>query len=406
VSAGTGVTQASHSNSGGIVEQSFQYFVGIDWGTQTHRVAVLDGTGRPVEQYNADHSGEGLVTLVNKLKQRTACEPALVALGIEVAWGALVETLVEAGFAVFSINPKQVDRFRDRFTVAGAKDDACDALVLANSLYTDRQSYRKVEIDSPELIRLRELSRFQDELKVELRRVTNRLWQQLHRYYPQMLAISPAADDRLVWDLLEAAPTPAAGAKITSLRILRILKANRIRKVSVDEVHAALRTAPLVLAPGAAEAACEHVQLLLPQVRLLEEQLRKVGNRIKCLLTVMTEANAGTEQPPCDARLVLSLPGIGPAVAAALLTEASSRSGSGITRHCAVMPARLRLPGKVAREKPSACVRLAVRACETQCSTGPQAAFAAIAEAEGSTTHCGLQATFTHERCAAWPTDC
>ena len=55
----------------------------------------------------------------------------------------------------------------------------------------------------------------------------------------------------------------------------------------VDEVHAALRTARLVLAPGAAEAACEHVQLLPHQVRLLEEQLREVGNRIKRMLTVM-----------------------------------------------------------------------------------------------------------------------
>jgi transposase len=300
------------------VEQSFQYFVGIDWGTQTHRVAVLDGGGRPIEQYNADHSGEGLVTLVNKLMQRTACEPALVAIGIEVAWGALVETLVESGFTVFSINPKQVDRFRDRFTVAGAKDDARDALVLASSLYTDRQSYRRVEIDCPEMIRLRELSRFQDELKIELRRATNRLWQQLHRYYPQMLAISPAADDRLMWDLLEAAPTPAEGRKLSSLRIQRILKAHRIRKLSVDGVHAALRTAPLVLAPGAAEAASEHVQFLLPQ-----EQLREVSNRIKNLLTVIVETNAGTNQPPCDAGLVLSIPGIGPAVAAALLTEAS-----------------------------------------------------------------------------------
>ncbi len=305
------------------MEQTFQYFVGIDWGTQTHRVAVLDGTGRPVEQYNADHSGEGLVTLVNKLKQRTACEPPLVAIGIEVAWGSLVETLVEAGFIVFSINPKQVDRFRDRFTVAGAKDDARDALVLASSLYTDRQSYRRVEIDSPELIRMRELSRLQDELKIELRRATNRLWQQLHRYYPQMLAISPAADDRLMWDLLEAAPTPAEGRKMSSLRVQRILKAHRIRKLSVDEVHAALRTAPLVLAPGAAEAASEHVQLLLPQVKLLEQQLREVSNRIKNLLAVMIEANAGTDQPLCDAGLILSIPGIGPAVAAALLTEAS-----------------------------------------------------------------------------------
>ena len=142
-----------------------EYFVGIDWGTQAHRIAVMDRHGRVIEQFNAEHSGEGLVALVNKLKQRTVCDPALVAIGIEVAWVALVETLVESGFTVFSINPKQVDRFRDRFTVAGAKDDARDALVLASSLLTDRHSYKRVEIDSPDLLRLRELSRFQDELK-------------------------------------------------------------------------------------------------------------------------------------------------------------------------------------------------------------------------------------------------
>ena len=159
-----------------------EYFVGIDWGTQTHRIAVMNRQGRVIEQFDAEHSGEGLVVLVNRLKQRTACDPTLVAIGIEVAWGALVETLVESGFTVFSIIPKQVDRVRDRFTVAGAKDDARDALVLASSLLTDRRSYKRVDLDRPELIRLRELSRFQEELKAELRRATNRSWQQLHRY--------------------------------------------------------------------------------------------------------------------------------------------------------------------------------------------------------------------------------
>lgn len=151
-----------------------EYFVEIDWGTQTHRVAIMDTRGRVIEQFNAEHSGEGLVILVNRLKQRTVYDPALVAIGIEVAWGALVETLVESGYPVFSINPKQVDRFRDRFTVAGAKDDARDALVLASALLTDKRSFNRVQIDAPELIRLRELSRFQDELKAELRRATNR----------------------------------------------------------------------------------------------------------------------------------------------------------------------------------------------------------------------------------------
>ncbi len=265
-----------------------------------------------------------------------------------------------------------------------------DALVLATSLLlTDRQSYKRVEIDSPEVIRLRELSRFQDELKAELRLATNRLWQQLHRYYPQMLAISRAADDRLMWDLLAAAPTPAEGKKISSLRVQRILKANRIRKLSADEVLSALKTAPLVLAPGAAEAACEHVQLLLPQVKLLEEQLREVGNRIKRLLSAMTETNAGTDQSPCDAGLILSIPGVGPAVAATLLTEASrpirERNYEALSCYAGAAPVT-----KQSGKRKTVGMR---QACSPRLRnavfTGQQAASAVIAEAESSTMVCG-----------------
>ena len=104
-----------------------------------------------------------------------------------------------------------------------------------------------------------------------------------------MLTISPAADDRFMWDLLAAVPTPAEGAKISGLRVQRILKANRIRKLKADEVLSTLKTTPLVLAPGAGQAACEHVLLLLPQVKLLDEQLREVGNRIKRLLNSLME---------------------------------------------------------------------------------------------------------------------
>jgi hypothetical protein len=57
-----------------------------------------------------------------------------IAVAIEVPRGAVVESLVERGFAVYSINPKQLDRFRDRHTVAGAKDDRRDAFVLADSV--------------------------------------------------------------------------------------------------------------------------------------------------------------------------------------------------------------------------------------------------------------------------------
>jgi transposase len=305
------------------LDQQYRYFVGIDWGTQTHCVVLLNLDGRVIEQYDAVHSGEGLRMLVERLRGRTNGPSAEIAIAVEVSWGALVETLVENGFSVFSINPKQVDRFRDRFTVAGAKDDSRDALVLASSLRTDQRSYKRVELDAPEIIRLRELSRFEEELKTELRRTTNRLWQQLHRYYPQTLALSPAADDRFIWDLLSQAPMPEKGAKLSRSRLQRIFKAHRISKFTIEDAIAILRAPSLALAAGAAEAASEHVLLLLPQIALLDQQLRDVGRRIKQILQTCTEEATGDGKTPTDASLILSIPGIGPGIAATLLTEAS-----------------------------------------------------------------------------------
>ncbi len=269
MSASTGTTRTSQTKIKELIlNQIFQYFVGIDWGTQTHCVVLLDSQGQTIEQYIAEHSGEGLSALVERLKRTTNCDPNEVAIGIEVGWGALVETLVENGFTLFSINPKQVDRFRDRFTVAGAKDDSRDALVIASSLRTDQKSYKQVQVDSPGILRLRELARFEEELKTELRRTTNRLWQQLHRYYPQILRLSPAADDRFIWDLLSKVPTPQKGANITRARLALVLAAHRITRFTVEEVLIILRATPLCLADGAAEAACEHVLLLIATNRL------------------------------------------------------------------------------------------------------------------------------------------
>ena len=83
------------------MDQEYRFFVGIDWGTQTHRIVLLDGEGRAIEQYDAAHTGDGLQGLVNRLVRSTACEPEMVAIAIETSWGALVETLLDRGFAVF-----------------------------------------------------------------------------------------------------------------------------------------------------------------------------------------------------------------------------------------------------------------------------------------------------------------
>src|SRR5262245_20666859 len=112
------------------MSEEFEWYVGVDGGSQQHRACLLDAAGKSVGEKWIPHSGSGLAELVQWLRQGTASAPQQVAVGIEVPHGAIVETLLEQGFAVYSINPKQLDRFRDRYFPSGAKDDSRDALVL------------------------------------------------------------------------------------------------------------------------------------------------------------------------------------------------------------------------------------------------------------------------------------
>jgi len=75
---------------------------------------------------------------------------------------------------------------------------------------------------------MREASRLEDELKEEKRRLVNRLRAVLQRYHAELLALLPSADEPWFWDLVEQAPTPAAGKKLSPRRIQRLLSEYRI----------------------------------------------------------------------------------------------------------------------------------------------------------------------------------
>src|SRR5215467_14976550 len=164
----------------------YEWFVGIDWGSQRHQVCVLDRDRRLVGERTVDHDGARLAQLTAWLWTVSAGHPQRVAVAIEVPRGAMVEGLVERGFHVFAMNPKQLDRFRDRHSVAGAKDDRRDAFVLADAVRTDRPSFRRLQLDAPPLLRVRERSRVEETLLVEFRRSANRFREQVPRFYPQM----------------------------------------------------------------------------------------------------------------------------------------------------------------------------------------------------------------------------
>ena len=207
-----------------------RWFVGIDWGSQEHVVSLCDDVGKRIGQRKFAHGGTGLTDMIAWLLKESGGKPGEIHVAIETPHGPIVEVLLERSCNVYSINPKQLDRFRDRFTVAGAKDDSRDADVLADSLRTDMRAFRKLSSVDPTIVELREWSRIDEELKAEHVRLTNRLKHQLWRYYPQIYELANDVGAGWFLDLLEALPTPEKAAKTREKTVARILKQYRIRR--------------------------------------------------------------------------------------------------------------------------------------------------------------------------------
>jgi hypothetical protein len=232
------------------------WFVGLDWGSETHRVSLFDRTGALVGRRDVAHSGPAYGALCEWLLRTTQAAPGQIGVAIETSHGPVVDALLERGFQLYAINPKQLDKFRDRYSMAGAKDDTRDADTLGRCLRTDRDAFRPLSLTHPLLVQLRGATRLAEELTRTHGRLASQLREQLWRYYPQILALADDVADAWLLDLWRLAPTPAKGAKLHKETIARLLKPHRIRRLDADQVRQVLREPALPVAPGAAGDRC------------------------------------------------------------------------------------------------------------------------------------------------------
>ena len=375
-------------------------------GPGTHVVCVLDRSGRLVEQRQVTHDALALQTFVEALLQRSPGTPAAIAIGIERPHGALVELLIERGFSVYTLNPKQLDRFRDRFTVAGAEDDRRDAHVLADSLRTDQPAFRRVHLDDPLVIQLREWSRVDEALQTDLTRLTNQLRDLIYRVSPALLTICPGADEPWLWAVLALAPTPQAQQHLSIRRLEQLLRTHRIRRLSAAEVHRVLQSPPIYTAPGVVEAVMGHLVLLVPRIELVATQRRSCTRSLDALLDRLQAQTPlrRTRSEHSDVAILRSLPGVGIRVAARMLAEASqplvARAYHTLRARMGVAPVTKQSSRRRTVSMRYACDRRLRQAAYRWARVGMQKDLATRAY----TPRCGHAVTATVARCGVWPT--
>ena len=285
-------------------------YIGIDWADRYHQVHITDESADPLASFSIPNSLQGFQLLSTKVTELGfASNQCLVAL--ETSSGLLVGYLLEQGFTLYPINPKAVNRYRDRFRVSGAKSDPLDAMVLAHILVTDRGVHRPLKPSSPLAQEIRIFTRDHKNLVKQRTRLVNQLAACLKEYYPGALSLFSSLDQPLAIAFLKAFPTPSAAHKLSlnQLEAFCFAHCYRVRN-GIQKLHSKL-LAPVPRAnPFIVRAKSCYLLSLLAQLEPLLTAIAEYQDQLHSLLG---------QHPDCD--IFLSLPRTGTVTAARMLAE-------------------------------------------------------------------------------------
>ena len=217
---------------------NYQLLVGIDLGQWLHQACVLDANGEFLGERGFEHSLSALSATTDWLLNLAGKDAERIAVAIEKPHGAVVETLLDSGIAVFSINPKQVDRFRDRHSMSGAKDDCRDAFVLADALRTDGHRFQRLQLPPPEIISMRELLKTRDQLVKNHVALSSQIRDLLARCWPHLVSLAPRdkALDSFFCKLLQLFFDARETADLIPKVIQDLVSKHRIRRVQPEQI--------------------------------------------------------------------------------------------------------------------------------------------------------------------------
>jgi transposase len=219
--------------------------------------------------------------------------------------------LLQAGYVVYSIPPRAVDRYRDRHRQSGAKTDERDAQVLSDILCVDREYHRPIPSDTPLAQEIQLTSRQRQKLVVERTRLKNQLTACLKTYYPVALNLFSGLDCAIAWSFLQAYPN-AQAASAASLADLQAFFAQLGYSCprKIPEIYAQLQAPAIPVADWQVRASQHYMLLLVELLATIVSQIQAYERKLSDLLDQHE-----------DAFIFRSLPNTGDVTAAWLLGE-------------------------------------------------------------------------------------
>lgn len=274
-----------------------RYCLGVDWADQFHQVWVSDPQGKKVTEMKVEQSAKGMSEFGRWLRERQGEGIELWA-GIEKPHGRIVDFLLDHEVVVYPINPKALDRARDRFRMSQSKSDSFDAYVLAEFVRTDHVHLRALQPSSEQAQELKLLTRDHRRLGHHKTRLINQITITLKEYYPRPLEVFDL-ETKIALAFLTQYRTPQALSKLSRRQWNRFAKReHHLSEARCNELWEKLSQPQLAIAEHVVRAKAQLLGVLLVQLKSMIEALESYGDKVQRFFASMPAA-----------KLVKTLPG-------------------------------------------------------------------------------------------------
>jgi len=274
-----------------------RYYLGVDWADQSHQLYVSDESGRKIRELEVQQTADGLAELGRWLEESRGQGIELWA-AIEKPEGRVVDFLLDHGVVVYPVNPKALDRARDRFRMSPSKSDGFDAYVLAEFLRTDHAHLRALEPNSAEGQELKMLTRDHQRLGRQKTRLLNQIGITLKEYYPVPLEVFESLDTKIALDFLKAYPTPQALSKLTRRGWKRFAKRDHhLSEARCSELWDKLNKPQLAVPAHVVRAKAKLLAALVMQLEASVKAVDSYSQEVQSFFAAMPAAEIAKTLP-------------------------------------------------------------------------------------------------------------
>jgi len=209
-----------------------------------------------------------------------------------------VDFLLDHGVVVYPVNPKALDRARDRFRMSQSKSDGFDAYVLAEFLRTDHSHLRALEPDSAQAQELKMLTRDHQRLLRQKTRLLNQMTITLKEYYPRVLEIFDDFETKIARDFVQAYPTPQELSKITRREWKRFARDNHhLSEVRWQELWDKINKPQITIPEHVVRAKAKLLRALVLQLEVAAKAVHDYSQDVERFFADMPAAKIARTLP-------------------------------------------------------------------------------------------------------------